>query len=493
MTVAIAQVAGAESPALVGGWLHPSVVLPAPLAMSAVSLRLPPGPLGVKLGERDPDGSGYACAVVRFNAVRGEPGALEKSGRVGAGDVIIGVGGQTVQHMDYDETVSVLTAAARPVVLSFCPPDALEGAKPGGTVLDIQPSAARELDEPLLPAALDDLQERPRPAADGGFVQKRAYICPLIFLGNVAVFVVSIYENAQPTSRLPNGPPEGLLGWFEPMGLNPMLGPNTQVLYRMGAKDTAEIVRGGPLGGGTWRIFAAMWLHAGMIHIASNMYGLYNAGFPGEKAHGWWKILLIYMVSGIMGNVISSIFLPTNITVGASGAVFGLFGAMWGDFIQNCGLYKGARCAQLFSLLMMTVINLGFGAVIPMIDNFAHVGGFVAGLLGSLVLFARPRVKRKGETKCSQKLVAILAAVRPRPSRGTTLPRSVDRRPSHVTACCACARRVWWSTSWRRSWRCSLSRTCARLRTPGAPGADTSPASPSTRSSTGYPSAATTT
>ena len=55
---------------------------------------------------------------------------------------------------------------------------------------------------------------------------------------------------------------------------------------------------------GTWRLFAAMWLHAGLIHLASNMYGLYQAGFPAEKAHGWCKILLIYMISGIMGNVI---------------------------------------------------------------------------------------------------------------------------------------------------------------------------------------------
>jgi membrane associated rhomboid family serine protease len=154
-----------------------------------------------------------------------------------------------------------------------------------------------------------------------------------------------------------------------------------------------------------------MWLHAGLIHLASNMYGLYQAGFPGEKAHGWWKILFIYMISGVMGNVISSIFLPTNITVGASGAVFGLFGAMWGDFIQNCGLYKGARCAQLISLLFMTVINLGFGAVVPMIDNFAHLGGFLAGLLASLMLFARPRLKRHGDTKGSQKCIASVAGV----------------------------------------------------------------------------------
>lgn len=154
-----------------------------------------------------------------------------------------------------------------------------------------------------------------------------------------------------------------------------------------------------------------MWLHAGVIHLASNMYGLYQAGFPAEKAHGWWKVLLIYMISGIMGNIISSIFLPTNITVGASGAVFGLFGAMWGDFIQNCGLYKGARCAQLVSLLFMTIINLGFGAVVPMIDNFAHLGGFLAGLLSSLMLFARPRLKRFGDTKASQKCVASVAGV----------------------------------------------------------------------------------
>ena len=55
--------------------------------------------------------------------------------------------------------------------------------------------------------------------------------------------------------------------------------------------------------------------------------------------------------------------------------------------------------------------SLGFGAVVPMIDNFAHVGGFVAGLLASLMLFARPRLKRHGDTKCSQKCIAYVAGV----------------------------------------------------------------------------------
>ena len=98
---------------------------------------------------------------------------------------------------------------------------------------------------------------------------------------------------------------------------------------------------------------------------------------------------MIYLIGGLMGNVASSIFLPASITVGASGAVFSLFGAMWGDFVQNWALYKGGRCAQLFSLILMTIINLGLGAVVPMIDNFAHMGGFVAGLLLSLALFPR--------------------------------------------------------------------------------------------------------
>ena len=129
-------------------------------------------------------------------------------------------------------------------------------------------------------------------------------------------------------------------GWkFEPMEQNPMFGPSAAVLFDLGAKDTELIVRGGE----PWRLGAAMWLHAGLIHLASNMYGLLQAGFPAEKVHGWWKVLVLYLLSGLMGNIVSSIFLPTSVTVGASGAVFGLFGAMWGDFCQNYNLYKGGR------------------------------------------------------------------------------------------------------------------------------------------------------
>ena len=73
-----------------------------------------------------------------------------------------------------------------------------------------------------------------------------------------------------------------------------------------------------------------MWLHAGLIHLASNMWGLVQAGFMAEKVHGWHVVLFLYVASGLMGNVVSAVFVPANVTVGASGAVFGLFGALWG-------------------------------------------------------------------------------------------------------------------------------------------------------------------
>ena len=73
-----------------------------------------------------------------------------------------------------------------------------------------------------------------------------------------------------------------------------------------------------------------MWLHAGLIHLASNMWGLVQAGFMAEKVHGWHVVLFLYVASGLMGNVVSAVFVPANVTVGASGAVFSLFGALWG-------------------------------------------------------------------------------------------------------------------------------------------------------------------
>jgi hypothetical protein len=213
---------------------------------ATATLRFRAGPLGIKLAEREADGSGYSTKVLRFNPMAdGSTGPAQQSGRVGIGDVIVGVGGQSVQWMDYDETVAVLTAAPRPVVISFCPPFGLNDAKPDGKVEDFV-AYQQDLDEPLLEGMGSDKElQRERPSNDGGFVQERAYICPLILLGNVGTFAWTMYANSESSAREPPGPAPGAFGVFETMTANPMWGPNTGVLYRFGAKDTAEIVRGG--------------------------------------------------------------------------------------------------------------------------------------------------------------------------------------------------------------------------------------------------------
>jgi hypothetical protein len=210
---------------------------------ATATLRFQAGPLGIKLAERAADGSGYSTKVLRFNPLEdGSVGPAQQSGRVGIGDVIVGVGGQSVRWMDYDETVAVLKVAPRPVVISFCPPHGLNDAKPDGKPEDYA-VYQQDLEEPLLEAG--EKEQRVRPPSDGGFVQHRAYICPLIILGNVGMFAWTMYVNSQSSSREPPGPAPGAFGVFEKISANPMWGPNTGVLYDCGAKDTAEIVRGG--------------------------------------------------------------------------------------------------------------------------------------------------------------------------------------------------------------------------------------------------------
>lgn len=108
---------------------------------------------------------------------------------------------------------------------------------------------------------------------------------------------------------------------------------------------------------------------------------------------------LVYMLGGLAGNVCSCVFLPAQITVGASGAVFALFGAIWAEFLNHMHYYRGFDCfATFFSLLLSTAFNLCIG-LMPLVDNFAHVGGFVAGFFAGCILMLQPEVLPNGATK----------------------------------------------------------------------------------------------
>jgi hypothetical protein len=96
----------------------------------------------------------------------------------------------------------------------------------------------------------------------------------------------------------------------------------------------------------------------------------------------------IYIVSGVGGSVLSSLFIQNNISVGASGALFGLLGAMLSELFTNWTIYSN-KAAALMTILVVIAINLAIG-ILPHVDNFAHIGGFLTGILLGFIFLMRP-------------------------------------------------------------------------------------------------------
>ena len=151
------------------------------------------------------------------------------------------------------------------------------------------------------------------------------------------------------------------------------MGYDTYTLVRYGA-NFSGLVRNGEL----YRLVTYMFLHAGIVHIGLNMYSLYIVGPRVEDFFGKWKYALIYFISGICGGLLSIGVTPDVVSVGASGAIFGLFGALI-YFGYN---YRGYIGAMIRSQVVPIVIyNLFMGLFIPGIDMWGHVGGLIGGIL----------------------------------------------------------------------------------------------------------------
>ena len=135
---------------------------------------------------------------------------------------------------------------------------------------------------------------------------------------------------------------------------------------------------------GLYRLVTSMFLHADIFHIFFNMYALYVTGTQVERYYGKKKMLIIYFVSGIVGSLFSNVFMgPNTVSMGASGAIFGLFGALL------CFAYNYRAVLSDFlkgSLIPVIVINLCLGLFISGIDIFSHIGGLVAGILTTMLL-----------------------------------------------------------------------------------------------------------
>jgi membrane associated rhomboid family serine protease len=140
------------------------------------------------------------------------------------------------------------------------------------------------------------------------------------------------------------------------------------VLYGPAVKD-----------GDWWRLITAMFLHAGILHIGLNMLALVWLGGPVERYLGPFRYLALYFVSGLAGSAGALVVSPNSITVGASGAIFGILGALLIIEYQATGSLAG----QAMSLI---VINLIFSFTFSNISIGGHVGGLIGGILAMLAM-----------------------------------------------------------------------------------------------------------
>lgn len=170
-------------------------------------------------------------------------------------------------------------------------------------------------------------------------------------------------------------------------------------LIELGAKYNPAMIDGE-----WWRAITSMFLHIGALHLFMNMLALYFLGVLIERIFGSTRFLFIYFLSGIGGSM-TSFALSSSVSAGASGALFGLFGAL---------LFFGVNYKKLFfktmgrNVIFILVLNLFIGILIPNIDMGAHVGGLLTGFLASAIV-SLPRKKNYKITILS--LIAYLVII----------------------------------------------------------------------------------
>lgn len=200
-------------------------------------------------------------------------------------------------------------------------------------------------------------------------------------------------EPPQPYGRLPEAPPPRTIEVRVP-GVKPTA---TYVIIALSvliyiAQYISEIAFGGDIpaalgmkineyiiAGQYWRLFTPMLLHGSIMHIGFNMYALYAIGRGLEMHYGHLRYLMLYVIGGFAGNVVSFLLSP-NPSLGASTAIFGLLGAEAIFVYKNREIYGANARSILLNILVLMAINLALG-LSPGIDNWGHMGGLIGGLV----------------------------------------------------------------------------------------------------------------
>ncbi|GAB4522218.1 MAG: hypothetical protein Kow0047_32890 [Anaerolineae bacterium] len=166
----------------------------------------------------------------------------------------------------------------------------------------------------------------------------------------------------------------------------------SEVLVTFGAKVNPLIAQGQ-----FWRLVTANFLHVSLLHLAFNTYALWHLGPEVEALFGRSRFVALYLLTGVFGAT-ASYGLGRYLSAGASGAIFGLVGALIAYFIRHRALFGARGRAYLSNMLVIVVINLVIGVTAPGIDNWGHLGGLISGFLMAFPLvpkydFERPTWK----------------------------------------------------------------------------------------------------
>jgi rhomboid protease GluP len=162
---------------------------------------------------------------------------------------------------------------------------------------------------------------------------------------------------------------------------------DSEYLWSIGASYGPSVVMEGEV----WRLFSAMFLHGGLEHILMNMFSLYLVGRSVEMIFSRVSYLSIYLISGLIGSLTSIYFHPVTVAIGASGAIFGIFGSVVGFAL----IYRHQMHSQfqdfIKSVGVVLLLNLGIGLIFPSVDMSAHIGGAIAGIIGGAVVAKYPK------------------------------------------------------------------------------------------------------
>lgn len=160
---------------------------------------------------------------------------------------------------------------------------------------------------------------------------------------------------------------------------------SAQFMYEHGAIYPADV-----LNGDGYRLFTAMFLHFGAEHLISNMFMQYFLGNMLLRALSQWKFALIYLFAGIGGNVTSLVMMYVTgdfaVAAGASGAIYGVIGALLWVVLRNGGKFESISVPRM---LLAVAVYIGYGFTTEGVDAWAHLGGMVAGFLAAILLYRR--------------------------------------------------------------------------------------------------------